>query len=762
MSFRPEISDLSLWKAMVDTQPLTASGQTRLGKVLALTASHPEASCVLGLFRRRVVGIATRSDLLRALATHQDWNQVRFSQVYTRPVITVKTSAIESIFPQLVASFGQHPVNHLPVVDAHGDLVGVARRSKLLQALCDQGNDESGFEQTAYPDRPLLRKQSQRAQLVAQITLKIRQSLQLREIFQTTVDEVKRLLGADRVLIYQVFPDGTGKTVSEVVEVPYPSILDMTFPEEVFPMEYQTLYAKGRVHAVTDVNSPDSGLSDCLVDFIQAWSIRAKLIVPILNPMNPVSSAVGPVGVRQQLWGLLIAHQCSGPRQWSTFEKDFMQQLSGQISLAFSQGQLLEYLEDRVRLRTTELTQTNQSLQREIQERQVIEATLRQREAQLRLITNHLPVLIAYVDAQQRYRFNNQVYQDWLGHSPAEIKGRSMLSVMGKAYYQKNKRHIDTVLAGASVRYESELTFQDGRSRSVSVTYVPHWEPGHSGDEQVKGFFALTSDISDRKAIERMKDEFIAVVSHELRTPLTSIHTSLKLLATGRLGELSQDGQQMLEVADENTDRLVRLVNNVLDLQRIESGEVTMNTAACDAAELIAQAAEAMQTMAQQHDIEIHTRSVSLLIWADPDYIIRTLTNLVGNAIKFSDPGSIIHLSVELFRKPRGNAIGTVEAGLADTDSNSMASRQRRGQALFCVQDSGQGIPAHRLSSIFERFQQVDSSDSREKGGTGLGLTICRKIVEQHGGEIWAESQLGSGSQFYFTIPLDYVPRSAK
>ncbi|MEL7330110.1 MAG: HAMP domain-containing sensor histidine kinase, partial [Cyanobacteria bacterium J06559_1] len=300
-------------------------------------------------------------------------------------------------------------------------------------------------------------------------------------------------------------------------------------------------------------------------------------------------------------------------------------------------------------------------------------------------------------------------------------------------------------------------TFKDGRSHAVNVTYVPHLESGRKANrnnkKQVKGFFALTTDISDRKAIERMKDEFIAVVSHELRTPLTSIHTSLKLLATGRLGELSDDGKQMLEVADENTDRLVRLVNNVLDLQRIESGEVTMDTYACDAAQLLEQAAEAMQTLAQQHDIKIQTQSVSLSLWVDPDYIIRTLTNLIGNAIKFSDPHTLIHLSVEPYIETKQIKKKQIKKKQMKTNHKTLTKPAYK-QALFCVQDHGQGIPANKLPVIFERFQQVDSSDSREKGGTGLGLTICRKIVEQHGGKIWAESQLGQGSRFYFTVPL--------
>ncbi|MGH2416144.1 MAG: sensor histidine kinase, partial [Microcystaceae cyanobacterium] len=243
--------------------------------------------------------------------------------------------------------------------------------------------------------------------------------------------------------------------------------------------------------------------------------------------------------------------------------------------------------------------------------------------------------------------------------------------------------------------------------------------------KSVKGFFALMSDISDRKAIERMKDEFISVVSHELRTPLTSLHSALKILTTGRLGTLSANGQQMLEIADENTERLVRLVNNVLDLQRIESGEVTMEKQACSAADLMIQAMEAMQPMAQQHGVMLSTQTVDIQIWADSDYIVQALTNLLSNAIKFSSPGGTVWLTVECFS----------------------------AEALFQVRDRGQGVPADKLESIFERFQQVDSSDSRKKGGTGLGLTICRKIIEQHDGRIWAESTLGRGSTFFFTLP---------
>ncbi|MBT9313588.1 ATP-binding protein [Leptothoe kymatousa] len=713
-----------LWEEVIDPHPITASSQTSLSRALAKLTAQPVKDCIVVMRSNRVVGIVTQQNLLTAISQRHNWTKLRLAKVISQPATTILQADLST--PAAVLEiFEQQPISKLPVLDEQNNLVGVISHQRLLQA-------------TSHPEPVVsIQRQHQRAQLFAEITLKIRQSLQLKDILQTTVEEVQNLLNADRVLIYQVLPDGTGKATSEAVKDAYPAVLGMAFPEEVFPKDYQQLYAKGRILEIKDVHAPDAGIAECLLEFIEQWDIQSKLIVPIVYPLTPEQSQTEPSD-GHELWGLLIAHQCESPRQWTDFELELMQQLAAQISIALSQGQMLEYLEERVKLRTAELTETNRALQQEIQERKQIEMALRQSEEQMRLITNNLPVLIAYVDAQQRYGFNNQAYNYWLGQDPVTLHGKSIQSVTIPEYYEKIQPHIEAALQGEQVTYESEIIFKDERSHSVSVSYIPHVELGSRGKAKINGFFALTTDISDRKAIERMKDEFIAVVSHELRTPLTSLHGSLKLIATGRLGHLSDEGQQMLAVADESTDRLVRLVNNVLDLQRIESGDVTMDHGVCNAADLVEQAAEAMQTMAKQHRIEIQTQLQSLSIWADPDYIVQTLTNLIGNAIKFSAPNKKITLSLQPLKT-------------APTDQSP---EQSSPAALFCVQDHGQGIPTDKLGSIFERFHQVDSSDSRKKGGTGLGLTICRKIIEQHGGTIWAESQLGKGSKFYFTIPL--------
>ncbi|MEN9517839.1 MAG: hypothetical protein RLZZ381_427 [Cyanobacteriota bacterium] len=558
----------------------------------------------------------------------------------------------------------------------------------------------------------------QRVELFAEVTLKIRQSLQLPEILQTTVTEVQRILQADRVLIYQVFANGTGMPIKEAVLPDFKPILGVEFPEEVFPEDYRQLYTKGRVRAIANVHALDAGLAECLIEFMDEWQIRSKLVVPILQ--NIKSPTAG-----EHLWGLLIAHQCQTTRQWTEFEQELMQQLADQIGIALSQAELLENLEDLVAERTAKLRQ-------EINVRIKAETALRHSEEQLRLIANGLPVLIAYVDNQQHYRFNNQAYQTWLGLSPQEICNQHLAQVHGDEDYQQISQYVASVLKGETVTYERDLVLQDGCLHSLSVTYIPHLQKQNT----VQGFFALTSDISDRKAIERMKDEFLSVVSHELRTPLTSIHSSLKILSTGKLGSLATQGERMLKIADEQTERLVHLVNNVLDLQRIQSGKINMNKQACPARELIEEAVQAMKTLAQSQGIQLSCQPSNLIVWADRDYIVQTLTNLVSNAIKFSPPQSTVVLSA-----------------VKNSQLNLDRQPQSTSYITFAVQDRGQGIPQDRLETIFERFQQVDSSDSRKKGGTGLGLAICRQIVEGHGGQIWAESCLDNGSTFYFTLP---------
>ena len=234
----------------------------------------------------------------------------------------------------------------------------------------------------------------------------------------------------------------------------------------------------------------------------------------------------------------------------------------------------------------------------------------------------------------------------------------------------------------------------------------------------------ILNDITERK---RLENEFISLVSHELRTPMTSTIGALDLLNSGRLGTLSDRGKNILQVAIRNSERLIRLVNDILDLERMKSGKIAIEPSACNLKNLMVQAAETMQAMAAKERVQLIVEPCDVVLNLDSDRILQTFTNLLSNAIKFTEPGGVVRLTAK------------VEDSICQ----------------IIVRDTGRGIPEDKLESIFERFQQVDASDSRSKGGTGLGLAICRHIIEEHNGRIWVESILGQGSTFYINLPLN-------
>jgi signal transduction histidine kinase/CheY-like chemotaxis protein len=235
----------------------------------------------------------------------------------------------------------------------------------------------------------------------------------------------------------------------------------------------------------------------------------------------------------------------------------------------------------------------------------------------------------------------------------------------------------------------------------------------------------------ERRDVDRIKREFVSVVSHELRTPLTSVRGALGLLASGRMGQLDERGQRMLEIAGQNTDRLVRMINDILDLERIQSGEMEMRPAPESAASLLDSAVEEMRALAERAGVSIEVEVGEERVFAHRERIVQVLTGLIGNAVKHSSAGSVVRLTAT----PAGSEI------------------------RFVVEDRGPGIAPERLERIFERFEQVDSSDSRSVGGSGLGLTLARGIVRKHGGTISVESRVGEGSRFIFTLPRP--PRAA-
>lgn len=290
----------------------------------------------------------------------------------------------------------------------------------------------------------------------------------------------------------------------------------------------------------------------------------------------------------------------------------------------------------------------------------------------------------------------------------------------------------DAFIAKARERLpdESEWTFirKDGSRLPVMLSLSAVWDE----HDMLAGFVGIAHDLSDRKRIEHMKNEFVSTVSHELRTPLTSIRGSLGLLAGGAAGEIPQAGRALLDIANKNCERLVRLINDILDVEKIESGNMRFDSIVQPLLPIAEQAVAATHAFASQFQVSFDLRSdrVELLVAADADRLSQVIVNLLSNASKFAPPGDVVE--VRLTRN--GNF------------------------ARLSVTDHGSGIAPAFRDRIFQKFAQADASDKRQKGGTGLGLNISKAIIERHRGHIDFVSEPGLRTEFYFELPLAEVP----
>jgi PAS domain S-box-containing protein len=305
--------------------------------------------------------------------------------------------------------------------------------------------------------------------------------------------------------------------------------------------------------------------------------------------------------------------------------------------------------------------------------------------------------------------------------------------------------------------YELTARARDGKMTVVSYNATTFYDR----DRTLQGVFAAARDITERKHIEQILQEknlelesaksvaeqtverleeveqlnkgFLSTVSHELRTPLTSIRGSLGLLASGAAGPLSDRVIEVVALAERNAIRLMALIEDILDLERLETGKVELQMTRVPIASILRRAMESLAAFGAQ-GVTVDAPTVSSSIDGDADRIVQVLVNLLSNAVKFSPPGGVVTIAV------------TADGKWTE----------------FRVIDHGRGVPAAHRRAIFERFRQVDPSDAREKGGAGLGLAICKSIVEQHGGSIGVESEEGAGSAFWFRLatlaPDDETP----
>lgn len=364
----------------------------------------------------------------------------------------------------------------------------------------------------------------------------------------------------------------------------------------------------------------------------------------------------------------------------------------------------------------------------DVTEQHEAEEALHMATRQRELILESVGDGIYGIDLEGHLTFINEAGARALGYRPEQLAGRDMHEIIhhshpdGTPYSRITSPILQGMRRQETVRMRDEVFWRaDGESIPVEYTASPLIEEG-----RIAGMVVAFQDISERRRLEKMKDEFISTVSHELRTPLTSLRASLGLISSDALEKRPEKQRQMVEIAIGNCDRLVRLVNDILDFDKVEKGRLPLRRIPLEAVDLLQRAADISHASASQKHMTICVQAAPAMVMADEDRVLQVLNELVSNAIKFSRPDTLIGLTAQ-----------------------PISERE----VCIAVEDQGQGIPPEKLEHIFNRFQQGDSSDTRALGGTGLGLALCRSIVEQHGGRIWAESAPGCGSRFLFTLP---------
>jgi PAS domain S-box-containing protein len=314
----------------------------------------------------------------------------------------------------------------------------------------------------------------------------------------------------------------------------------------------------------------------------------------------------------------------------------------------------------------------------------------------------------------------NDAFGELFGYEAADVIGRTPLDLV----VPESQGVVAMELAGtaeAERTYEARGRRRDGSTFDIEVTAKRIQYEGRPA----RG--VVIRDISERKAMDRQKDEFVSMVSHELRTPLTSIRGSLGLMSGGAAGVLPAQALELVRVALQNTERLVRLVNDILDFEKIGSGALDLTITDVNPAEVVETVVTELRAVALQNEIAIATHiERHAPMAADRDRIIQVLTNLISNALKFSPAGTTVTV--------------TADYGTA-------------GAVRFTVADQGAGIPDEQRTRLFTPFVQLPSTTGRRYEGTGLGLAISRSIVERHGGRIGVDSAPGGGSTFWFELP---------
>lgn len=644
-----------------------------------------------------------------------------------------------------------------------------------LQAMVESNNQQYTAALTQQIQRQKIQiQQEQRKQhALAEVIDNIRNSLDLDLIFSAAVRETRRLLMADRVGIYQFQPETNceyGQFVAEDVQQGLPSALAIAVHDRCFAEHYQTDYLQGHILRIDDVAIAE--ISECHRDILTRFHIHANLVVPIIQ--------------HQTLWGLLCIHQCYQARHWQTHEVQFVQKIAVQLAVALQQAELLSHAHQRTQELQAALqqvkhqkTQQSRIAQQEKAIALIIERIRRTLDLETTLqVTTQEILSLLNCDRAAVYQFN----EDWSGEYICEACGEgwdplivaNIRTVWRDDYLQETRggRYAnretfavnDIYTAGHEDCHVELLEMFQIRAYVIVPIFVgadlwgllaayqnsgtrdwQAWEVDllkRLGDQlgvavqQNQLIEQLRQASAEADAANRAKSLFLANMSHELRTPLNAILGFTQVLR--RHHNLDQTQAEHLDIINRAGNHLLSLLNDVLEMSKIEAGRVQLNEAVFDFQHMLRTLVDMFSLRAAQKGLALEAHiapEMPRCLYTDQSKLQQVLINLLSNALKFTEAGFIrLEVSLEQGETPPG-------------------SEEPLGLLQCKVIDTGCGIAVQELDELFNPFVQT-ASGRRSHEGTGLGLSISKKFVHLMGGEFHVTSEVGMGSCFRFSAKV--------
>jgi PAS domain S-box-containing protein len=590
-----------------------------------------------------------------------------------------------------------------------------------------------------------LRQQTERERLIGAIAQRLRQSLNLEEILNIAVAEVRQLLQTDRVVIYQFQPDRSGLVVVESVAAEWTPIRGVVVP----PLEENLVqaYQMGQVSSITDIYTTQ--LEPQCLELLSQLQIRSDLVIPILQG--------------EELWGLLVVHQCASAREWQALEVDLLKQLASQLAIAIQQSQLYQQvqqlnfnLEHQVQERMQQLQQAlnfeaalkriTDKVRDSLDEAQILQTAVRELALVLQADTCNAALYdlkqetadVCYEYTTSTFAFQGrrlhlesfpEIYQPLLQGQCVQFCSIMSSSRQDQAAMLACPLLDDQgVLGDLWLRHRQEYMFSEPEIRLVQQIA----NQCAIAIRQARLYQAAQAQVEALEKLNQLKDDFLSTVSHELRTPVANMKMSIRMLElalkqTAPGSNTPNKSERYLQILQDECEREISLINDLLDLQRLEVGVQPLNLTTIHLDSWVTQLIKPFEerTKARQQVLQVELAPDLPPLISDLLGLERIMGELLNNACKYTPPGDRICLQVH----PLAN------------------------QMQFQVVNTGAEIPAHELSRIFDKFYRVPSADPWKQGGTGLGLALVQKLAKHLQGHVYVESA-DQRTVFTVEVPL--------